>query len=159
MKVLMVHNRYQQRGGEDAVVDAESTLLAANGVEVQRFNADNDSIHGLVSKIHASAGQFGFPSAIKSRFKRTLLNSRPDVVHVHNWFPTLSPSIFSICRDVHIPVVHTLHNYRLLCAAATLFRDGRVCEDAAWAQPSAHPASLIPAIATVSLAVRLLRPE
>lgn len=129
MKVLMVHNRYQQRGGEDAVVDAESSLLAANGVEVQRFDADNDSIQGLVSKIQASAGQFGFPSDIKSRFKQTLLDSRPDVVHVHNWFPTLSPSIFNVCHGARIPVVHTLHNYRLLCVAATFFRNGQVCED------------------------------
>jgi glycosyltransferase involved in cell wall biosynthesis len=129
MKVLMVHNRYQQRGGEDAVVDAETTLLATNGVEVQRFDADNDSIQGLISKIQASAGQFGLPSDIKTRFKKTLQDSRPDVVHVHNWFPTLSPSIFSICRSAHVPVVHTLHNYRLLCVAATFFRNGQVCED------------------------------
>lgn len=129
MKVLLVHNRYQQRGGEDAVVDAEFNLLAANGIEVQRFDADNDSILGLVSKIQASVGQFGLPSAIKSRFANTLIQSRPDVVHVHNWFPTLSPSIFRMCRNAQIPVVHTLHNYRLLCVGATLFRDGRVCED------------------------------
>ncbi|WP_348261022.1 glycosyltransferase family 4 protein [Telmatobacter sp. DSM 110680] len=129
MKVLMVHNRYQQRGGEDAVVDAEVRLLAANGIEVQRFDADNDAIQGLVTKIQVSLGQFGLPTAAQSRFKNSLFEFRPDVVHVHNWFPTLSPSLFNICSRENVPVVHTLHNYRLLCVNATLFRDGNVCED------------------------------
>ncbi|MGC1424024.1 MAG: glycosyltransferase [Terracidiphilus sp.] len=129
MKVLMVHNRYQQSGGEDAVVDAEVRLLAGNGIEVRRFDADNDAIQGLVSKIQVSAAQFGLPTAALSRFRRTLAEFRPDLVHVHNWFPTISPSIFNICSRFSVPVVHTLHNYRLLCINATLFRDGHICED------------------------------
>lgn len=129
MKVLVVHNRYQQRGGEDAVVDAEARLLAANGIEVQRFDADNDAIQGFVTKIQVSVGQFGVPTAAQSRFRNALSVFRPDVVHVHNWFPTLSPSLFNICSRENVPVVHTLHNYRLLCVNATLFRDGHVCED------------------------------
>lgn len=129
MKVLMVHNRYQQRGGEDAVVDAEARLLAANGIDVQRFDADNDAIQGFVTKIQVSLGQFGMPTAAQSRFRTALSAFRPDVVHVHNWFPTLSPSLFNICSRENVPVVHTLHNYRLLCVNATLFREGHVCED------------------------------
>jgi glycosyltransferase involved in cell wall biosynthesis len=129
MKVLMVHNRYQQRGGEDAVVDAEVRLLASNGIDVQRFDADNDAIHGLRAKLQVTASQFGSPSAVKSSFSRTLADFRPDVVHVHNWFPTISASIFRACHQARVPVVHTLHNYRLLCVNATLFRDGSACED------------------------------
>ena len=129
MKVLLVHNRYQQRGGEDGVVQAEYDLLAANGVDVQRFDADNDSIRGLVPKISVSVGQFGLPTEQKSRLSEALRNFQPDVVHVHNWFPTLSSGVFSICNRAHVPVVHTLHNYRLLCAKATLYRDGGVCEE------------------------------
>lgn len=129
MKVLMVHNRYQQRGGEDAVVEAEVRLLAANGVDVRRFDADNDSIQGLMSKVQVSIGQFGLPNAVKTRFHKTLSEFCPDVVHVHNWFPTLSPAVFQICRRAHVPAIHTVHNYRLLCAGATLFRNGHVCED------------------------------
>jgi len=129
MKVLMVHNRYQQRGGEDAVVDAEVRLLAVNGINVQRFDADNDAIQGLVSKIQVSAGQFGLPTPEQSRFRSALSVYRPDLVHVHNWFPTLSPSLFNICSRMNVPVVHTLHNYRLLCVNATMFRDGHICED------------------------------
>lgn len=129
MKVLMVHNRYQQSGGEDAVVDAEVGLLATNGIEVSRFDVDNDAIQGLIPKIRTSIGQFGIPTRTGSQFRKTLERFRPDVVHVHNWLATLSPSVFNICRGRGIPVVHTLHNYRLLCASATLFRDGHVCED------------------------------
>ena len=129
MKVLMVHNRYQQRGGEDAVVDAEVHLLGSNGIDVQRFDADNDSIHGLRAKLQVSASQFGSSSAVKAAFSRVLSDFRPDVVHVHNWFPTVSATVFRSCLHAHVPVVHTLHNYRLLCVTATLFRDGGVCED------------------------------
>jgi glycosyltransferase involved in cell wall biosynthesis len=129
MKVLMVHNRYQQRGGEDAVVDAETALLTANGIEVQRLDADNDSITGLANKIKISASQFGSPFVRNDRLSTTLADYRPDVVHVHNWFPTLTASVFRTCQQAKTPVVHTLHNYRLLCVNATLFRDEHVCED------------------------------
>ncbi|HEY2472377.1 MAG TPA: glycosyltransferase [Terracidiphilus sp.] len=129
MKVLIVHNRYQQRGGEDAVVRAEAQLLAANGIGVQRFDTDNDAIQGLVPKIQVSVSQFGIPTDALAEFRRVLADFRPDVVHVHNWFPTLSPSIFNICQRLHIPTVHTVHNYRLLCVNAILFRDGHACED------------------------------
>jgi glycosyltransferase involved in cell wall biosynthesis len=129
MKVLMVHNRYQQRGGEDSVVDAEVRLLASNGVGVLRLDVDNDAIIGLATKIQTSLNLFLPSPAINERLTSALGAFQPDVVHVHNWFPTLSPSIFRKCRQAGIPVVHTLHNYRLLCVTATLFRDGRVCED------------------------------
>lgn len=125
----MVHNRYQQRGGEDAVVDAEVRLLDSNGVEVRRLDVDNDSIHGVFGKIQASANLFVTPAALNDRFSTMLSGFQPDVVHVHNWFPTLSPAIFKKCKEAEIPVLHTVHNYRLLCVGATLFRDGRVCED------------------------------
>jgi glycosyltransferase involved in cell wall biosynthesis len=129
MKVLMVHNRYQQRGGEDAVVDAEVCLLASRGIEVKRLDADNDAIEGLKAKIQISARQFAGSPQIHQRIAETLTQFSPDVVHVHNWFPTISASIFRQCKAAGIPVVHTIHNYRLLCVGATLFRDGRVCED------------------------------
>lgn len=131
MKVLMVHNRYQQRGGEDSVVDAEVGLLAANGVEVRRLDVDNDSIHGVSAKILASANFLLGSGAFSSgkRLSTALKEFHPDIVHVHNWFPTLSPGVFRQCQEAKIPVVHTLHNYRLLCINAMLVRDGQVCED------------------------------
>ena len=125
----MVHNRYQQRGGEDAVVDAEACMLARRGVGVRRFDADNDAIHGALAKIRISLGQFAGSSDMRHRIASALDDFRPDVVHVHNWFPTISASVFRQCKAAGIPVVHTVHNYRLLCAGATLYRDGAVCEE------------------------------
>lgn len=129
MKVLLVHNRYQQRGGEDAVVEAESSLLRRRGIEVERLDADNDAIQGLAAKIRTSWNQFAGSSDMRARVDDALRAFQPDVVHVHNWFPTVSASIFRQCKSAGIPVVHTIHNYRLLCVGATLFREGHVCED------------------------------
>ncbi len=129
MKVLLVHNRYQQRGGEDAVVDAEACLLANRGVQVQRLDADNDAIQGALAKIRVSTNQFSGSPAMRQRIGNALQTFRPDVVHVHNWFPTISASVFGQCKTAGVPVVHTIHNYRLLCVGATLFRDGHICED------------------------------
>jgi glycosyltransferase involved in cell wall biosynthesis len=129
MRVLLVHNRYQQRGGEDAVVDAEARMLARRGIEVRRFDADNDAIHGALAKIRVSVNQFAGSADMRDRIGIVLNEFRPDVVHVHNWFPTISASIFRQCKAAGVRVVHTIHNYRLLCAGATLFRNGKVCED------------------------------
>lgn len=131
MKVLMVHNRYQQRGGEDSVVDAEVRLLSKNGVKVRRLDVNNDSIHGISAKIRASANFLTGSGAASTvtKLSGALTEFQPDIVHVHNWFPTLSPAVFRQCQEAKIPVVHTLHNYRLLCINAMLIRDGRVCED------------------------------
>ena len=129
MRVLIVHNRYQQRGGEDAVVASEGKLLAAHGLDVETLEESNDAIQGLKGKIDASASVLFGAQNSTARVRAKLAQFRPDVVHVHNWFPTVSPSIFWYCKRAGIPVVNTLHNYRLLCVNATLFRDGRVCED------------------------------
>src|SRR3984893_18160536 len=127
-RVLLVHNRYQQRGGEDAVVVAEQNLLRGNGFAVELMEAANDQIVGRRGKLKASGTVFHNFSAI-SKLRSLLQKFRPDLVHVHNWFPSLSPAIFRTCKRERVPVVHTIHNYRLLCAKSTLFRQGAVCED------------------------------
>jgi glycosyltransferase involved in cell wall biosynthesis len=127
-RVLLVHNRYQQRGGEEAVVLAEQNLLGKNGFAVEFMEADNDQIVDLGGKLKASATVFHNFSAV-SKLRGLLQKFKPDLVHVHNWFPSLSPAIFRTCKREGVPVVHTLHNYRLLCAKATLFREGAVCEE------------------------------
>jgi glycosyltransferase involved in cell wall biosynthesis len=128
VRVLVAHNRYRQPGGEDVVAASEAELLASYGHTVERFGVDNDHITGPLAQINAAL------SSIYSLKGRRLLESaidriRPDVVHVHNFFPTLSPSVFYACSEARVPVVHTLHNYRIICASATLFRDGAICEE------------------------------
>lgn len=130
MKVLIVHNEYQNRGGEDCVVDAESRLLSNAGHLVIGYRRSNHEIEPR-SPI-AQAGLAA--STIWSRHSRRALGDRiarerPDVAHFHNTFPLISPSAYAACRDAGIPVVQTLHNYRLLCARADLLRAGQPCQD------------------------------
>jgi glycosyltransferase involved in cell wall biosynthesis len=128
MRILFVHNRYRQAGGEDRVVAAESRLLARMGHEVELWEENNDSI---VSRIDAV--KTGFQSLYSIRhadqMKERIRAFRPDVVHIHNFFPRMSPSIHRACFRDGVPVVQTLHNFRLLCPAATLNRRGRECEE------------------------------
>jgi glycosyltransferase involved in cell wall biosynthesis len=128
MKVLLLHNRYQRAGGEDAVVRAEMALLEAQGHAVTLLEASNETIGGRVSQVRA-AGRAIYSFAAKRDVARELAHVQPDVVHVHNFFPLLSPSVYRACRRAGIPVVQTLHNFRLLCPNAIFFRDGSPCED------------------------------
>jgi len=128
MRVLLLHNRYQISGGEDVVVQAEKTLLEANGHCVVLLEASNDEITSPLEKAKAVANAI-YSLSSKQRVRAEIASFLPDLVHVHNFFPLLSPSIYYACREGGIPVVQTLHNYRLLCANAYLFREGKVCED------------------------------
>lgn len=127
MRVLIVHNRYQQRGGEDSVVESEREILSSHGMEAELLQVDNDHISGMLSKLRASV-EVGYSRHGVARVEAAIATFRPDVVHVHNWFPSLSPSIFRTCNRRNVPVVHTLHNYRLLCVKASLYRNGKPCE-------------------------------
>jgi glycosyltransferase involved in cell wall biosynthesis len=128
MKVLLVHNRYQQAGGEDNVVAAEATLLADHGHDVELWSVENKDLPtGLTGKIKtALTTSYSTSSLAIARDK--LRHFLPDVVHVHNFFPQISPSIYDACRNEGLPTVQTLHNYRLICPGATLMRDGKICE-------------------------------
>jgi glycosyltransferase involved in cell wall biosynthesis len=128
VRILIAHNRYQQRGGEDTVVAAESELLRSHGHEVSRLDVDNDHIQSTLTRITASLGSF-YSHHGHRLMQQAIQRHRPDIVHVHNYFPTLSPSAFYACAEAGVPVVHSLHNYRLICASAALFRDGAVCEE------------------------------
>ncbi|MFQ5785440.1 MAG: glycosyltransferase [Alphaproteobacteria bacterium] len=127
MKVLIAHNTYQQIGGEDAVVAAEHALLEAHGHAVETFGASNHAIDGPWSQL-CTAFRAPYSPAARDALARRLASGRPDIVHVHNFFPLLTPSIYDACRAAGVPVVQTLHNYRLICPVATLRRNGAVCE-------------------------------
>ncbi|MFQ5958073.1 MAG: glycosyltransferase [Alphaproteobacteria bacterium] len=127
MKVLFAHNAYRQRGGEDAVVAAERALLAEHGHTVSLLSASNDALSGFPSRIGAALRAPHSPAA-RDALAHRLADERPDVVHVHNFFPLLTPSLYDACRAAGVAVVQTLHNYRLICPAATLTRAGKPCE-------------------------------
>ena len=129
MKVALIHNAYQQSGGEDAVVAAETLQLQLNGHTVVPFLRHNNELRELGILRSLTLGVDTIWGAASYRLLRQLLASeKPDVAHFHNTFPLISPSAYYACVEAGVPVIQTLHNYRLLCPAATLFRDGAVCE-------------------------------
>jgi len=126
LRILVAHCRYQQRGGEDAVADAEVELLERNGHAVQRLTRDNREIE--TGNRAGLAMQALWSRRTERDIERLLGSFRPHVVHVHNTFPLLSPSLYWAATRMGVPVVQTLHNFRLMCAQAMLLKDGAVCE-------------------------------
>jgi len=130
VKIALVHNTYQQAGGEDAVFEQECRMLENAGNQVVtycRTNWDTDGYRGM--RRFSLAKQTIWASDSRRDFLQLLRKEKPDVVHVHNTFVMISPSIYSACHEADVPVVQTLHNYRLLCPAGTFFRDGKLCEE------------------------------
>lgn len=132
MRVLQVHNRYRSAtpSGENRVVDQEREALAGAGHEVLRFGRDSDEIeHWSPAKKAALPAKVVWSGEARRALVTALRRNRPDVAHVHNTFPLLSASVLYACRDAGVPVVATLHNYRLVCASGELFRQGTTCHD------------------------------
>ncbi len=130
MKVLVIHNHYQQPGGEDVAADREAALLQARGHVVERYTRSNDELRGL-SRLQAPHAQL---RAIWARdayrdIHRIIGRFRPDIAHVHNTFAVISPAAYYACHALGVPVVQSLYNPRLMCPSANLYRDARVCED------------------------------
>jgi glycosyltransferase involved in cell wall biosynthesis len=127
MKILILHNAYQQKGGEDAVVDAETSLLRENGHEVLVKTLSNDRLDGFGAKFHTFMYSPYDPA--RRLWTRDLVRThRPDVVHIHNFFPQLTPAAHEGASEAGAAVVQTLHNFRLLCANALFLREGAICE-------------------------------
>lgn len=130
MRIALVHNTYQQRGGEDVVFEQEKRMLEDAGHTVVSYCRSNDEINQFSPMQRKLLPiRIVWATDSKSAFEKFIDREKPDVVHVHNTFLMISPSIYSACRKHQIPVVQTLHNFRLLCPAATFFREGRVCEE------------------------------
>jgi glycosyltransferase involved in cell wall biosynthesis len=130
LRVLVVHNRYRsaQPSGEDAVVDAELALLRSGGHDATLFERRSDDIAAMSLPRKAMVPlRVPWNSAARASLLAQLRASRPDVVHVHNTFPLLSPAVLDACASAGVPVVATLHNYTQVCPTGTLYRDGAVC--------------------------------
>ncbi|MGA7917596.1 MAG: glycosyltransferase family 4 protein [Candidatus Acidiferrales bacterium] len=130
MIILLVHNEYQQPGGEDVVFEQEKRILERGGHEVVTYRRSNHEIEELsaIGRAHLVIRTV-WASDTHHDFGELLEREKPDIVHVHNTFVMISPSIYSSCRERGIPVVQTLHNFRLLCPGAQFLRDGKICED------------------------------
>ncbi len=126
MRILVVHNRYLYRGGEDTVVDAEVNLLRQRGHHVWVYSRDNNDIRHM-TKTEAATTTFWSRQTVHE-LRQLHQQFAPDLIHAHNTFPLISPSLYSIAQKLRIPVVQTLHNFRLVCPQAMLLRDGLHCE-------------------------------
>jgi len=130
MKILIAHSRYRSAApsGENAIVDEEALLLRSAGHEVVSFERASDTIAQLPFPRRAALPvRSVWNPSVRRTLTDLLLAEQPDVMHVHNTFPMLSPSVLDAARDTGIPVVATLHNYKLLCASGDFFREGRPC--------------------------------
>ena len=128
MRILIVHNKYRTRGGEDAVVEQEAAALRKHGHEIRVYLRSNNEIKGIVAGLKLLFSSVW--SCHSSReIGKMLLDFKPDIMHVHNTWMTISPSCYWIAKKYGIPVVQTLHNYRLFCPVATFFRNGHICEE------------------------------
>lgn len=132
MRILIVHSRYRSEApsGENHVVDQEAAALEAAGHDVLLFQRSSDDIAQWSLRRRAALPALSVANPEVGRaLARTLAGWRPDVVHVHNTFPMVSPSILRTCWRGRVPVVATLHNYKLLCASGDFYRAESPCHD------------------------------
>jgi glycosyltransferase involved in cell wall biosynthesis len=129
MRVLFIHNFYQQYGGEDAVVRSEMDMLERRGVRTQLYSRHNDEIkqYGLARKASLALTIAGAPKTRRD-LADAIEEFRPDVAYLHNVFPLISPAAYEVLEEHGVPVVQAMHNFRLFCANGLLYTRGAVCE-------------------------------
>ena len=129
MKILLIHNEYQQRGGEFQAVKNQIDLLISHGYQVVQYIQDNRLIDSFSRFQLVSA----LPKSIYSKssyedIQGIIEREKPDLAHVHNVFPLISPSIYHAINSVSIPIIQTVHNFRFLCPNGLFFIDDKPCE-------------------------------
>jgi glycosyltransferase involved in cell wall biosynthesis len=127
MRILVVHNYYLQSGGEDTVFRLEADLLRQHGHTVIEYVDDNRRITNMSGA--SVAVNTIWSRSTYNNLSKLIATEKPDVVHFHNFFPLISPSAYYACQSAGVPVVQTIHNQRLICPAATFYRDGKLCLD------------------------------
>ena len=130
MRVLVVHNRYQEPGGEDSVVRAETEMLRSNGIEVHGIDFTNEIAPKRRTRASAELiSRSAWSAHSYHRVTEACLKYRPHIVHIHNFWMQASPAVHHAASDMNVATVQTLHNFRLLCLNAQLMRNDHICED------------------------------
>lgn len=128
MKVLLVHNNYGKYSGEEAVVDKMATMLLGRGHEVAQLRMSTEGLReSTIGKVKGFVAGIYSPSGVKA-MRRALKQEKPDVVNVHNLYPFISPAALRECKRFGVPVIMTVHNFRLICPTGLFMRDGGPCE-------------------------------
>lgn len=128
-KILMVHNFYQIGGGEHTVFQNEIELLRENGHEVVEYTRSNDELKTSMLKLLLLPFTTAWSWKTYRDIRRIIKSEKIDIVHCHNTFPLISPSVYYAARSMKIPVVQTIHNFRFLCPNGSFFRNGKICEE------------------------------
>jgi hypothetical protein len=129
VKILIIHNSYQARGGEDVVVERERALMKAFDHEIIEYRRTNQEISNHFLGRLSAVPRTLWSSESYHDVSTLIRIHRPDIVHIHNTLAMVSPSAYYACRRLGVPAVQTLHNYRLICPRADLFRAGAICEE------------------------------
>ncbi len=128
MKILLVHNDYGKYSGEEAVVDKMAVMFAGLGHEVAQLRMTTAGAReSLTGKIKGFISGVYCPAGVKA-MREAIMREKPDVVNVHNLYPFISPAALRECKKAGVPVVMTIHNFRLMCPTGLFMRDGRPCE-------------------------------
>lgn len=127
MKILMVFNNYEYRGGEEMYVSNLSRLLVSHGHRVIPYFKDSRDLKKPGSKIAAGLGLLWNPTVARE-LELLIRKHRPDVAHFHNIYPLISPTAYWVCRKNKVKIIQTIHNYKPMCPKNSLFRRGRICE-------------------------------
>jgi glycosyltransferase involved in cell wall biosynthesis len=128
MRILLIHNKYGKFSGEEAVVEAQIKLLRSNGHSVITYFRSSEELDEMkLGKAKAFFSALYNPKAIQE-IKTLITQEQPDIVHIHNLYPFISPAILPVIKKMGIPIVMTVHNYRLLCPNGLFFNKGAICE-------------------------------
>jgi len=127
--ILLVHNFYQIGGGEHTVYENEKRLLEKNGHRVYTYTRDNHELNTSLQKKLLLPFTTVFSYKTYREIKKLIYGRGIDIVHCHNTFPLISPSVYYAARKCHIPVIQTIHNFRFLCPCGTFYHNGKICED------------------------------
>jgi glycosyltransferase involved in cell wall biosynthesis len=130
MKILIIHNHYLEKGGEDEVVSAEVKLLEEHGHKVILYEKSNEYIKRLpfFKKLFFILLELNFSKIVYKEVKEIVKTEKPDIAHIHNIFICITPSVYFALKEEKIPIVQSLHNYRFFCLSGTFYRKGAVCE-------------------------------
>lgn len=129
MKILLVHNNYGKRSGEEAVVDKMDEIFMGLGHQVSQLRMTTEGVRESVAgKVRGFLSGMYSPGGVKA-MRDALRREKPDVVNVHNLYPFISPAALFECRKAGVPVIMTIHNFRLICPTGLFMRDGRPCEE------------------------------
>ncbi|MCK5567052.1 MAG: glycosyltransferase family 4 protein [Actinomycetia bacterium] len=127
MKILLIHNYYRHRGGEDIAFDNQKEMLSREGIDIEVYSKSSKSLNNIFRKLASLCSLF-YSLRTKKDIKKLISEHNPDIAHIHNVYPLISSSVYDVLHKNNIPIVQTIHNYRFFCANGLCIDRGRICE-------------------------------